>query len=131
VREELPGPHVQESVLHVEFQMPFPRLRRWDAARVLVENLGGGGRGVDLDQFIRPPGQFMDGNEYPGAALVPFSASYLPIPFRKTVWGLLLAPSVTAILAVLFPVAVGLKVTVMVQLPPPARVFRLIGQVFV
>jgi hypothetical protein len=54
--------------------------------------------------------------------------AYWPVPFKKTVWGLLLASSFTAILAVLLPAALGVNVTVMLQLAPPAR---LLGQVFV
>lgn len=39
-----------------------------------------------------------------------------------------MALSLTAIFAVLLPAAVGLNVTLMVQLPPPARVAGLMGQ---
>src|ERR1700746_1974573 len=58
-------------------------------------------------------------------------ALYCTVPFRKTVCGLLLALSLTTILAVsLVPLgADGVRVTVKVQLPPFAgKLFGLMGQ---
>jgi hypothetical protein len=54
------------------------------------------------------------------------------VPFRKTVCGLLLALSFTTIFAVSFvPLkAVGVSVTVKLQVATAARVFVLIGQLF-
>ena len=46
---------------------------------------------------------------------------YCPVPFRKTVWGLLLALSLTATFAVLLFGPEGVNVTVMVQLAPLAN----------
>ena len=43
-----------------------------------------------------------------------------PVPVRLTVSGLLVALSVTVIAAVRLPAAVGVKVTLIVQLPPAA-----------
>ena len=60
-----------------------------------------------------------------------FIIAHWPVPFKKSVWGLLLASSFSAIFAILLPVAVGVNVTVKVQVPPPARVFGLMGQLFV
>ena len=57
--------------------------------------------------------------------------SHWPDPFRKIVWGLLLASSFTETFAVLLPVAVGLNVIVMVQLLPPGMVIDAVGQLFV
>jgi hypothetical protein len=54
--------------------------------------------------------------------------SHWPAPFKKTVCGLLLASSFTAIFAVLLPVAFGLNITVMLQLLPPGMV---LGQGFI
>jgi hypothetical protein len=44
----------------------------------------------------------------------------VPVPVRESLWGLPEALSATLILALREPVAVGLKVTLMVQLPPAA-----------
>ena len=43
-----------------------------------------------------------------------------PVPVRATVWGLPVALSVTVMVPGWLPVAVGVKVTVMVQLAPAA-----------
>lgn len=69
----------------------------------------------------------------PKARLVGFKLTpgAVPVPLRATVCGLPLALSVTEILAVRAPVAVGLKVTLIVQFAPPARVAGLMGQVLV
>ncbi len=55
----------------------------------------------------------------------------VPLPDRPTDCGLPLALSVIVTAAVSVPVAVGVKVTLMVQLAPAARVAVEIGQVFV
>jgi len=54
-----------------------------------------------------------------------------PVPVRDTLCGLPVALSVMLTLAVRLPVAVGLKVTLIVQFAPAARVALLAGQVFV
>src|SRR4029077_15253625 len=67
-------------------------------------------------------------------ATAALEALYCTVPFRKTVCGLLLALSLTTILAVsLVPLvaADGVSVTVKVQLPPEAKLFGLIGQLLV
>jgi hypothetical protein len=56
------------------------------------------------------------------------TAGAVPVPERPTVWGLPVALSVMATLAVRLPVAEGLKVTLMLQL---ALAARLAGQVLV
>jgi hypothetical protein len=53
----------------------------------------------------------------------------LPVPVRETLCGLPAALSVTVTLAVRVPIAVGLNVTLIVQLAPAARVLGLMGQV--
>lgn len=52
-----------------------------------------------------------------------------PVPERATVCGLVLALSVTVRVPVRLPRAVGVKVTEIVQLAPPANVFGVRGQV--
>jgi hypothetical protein len=59
------------------------------------------------------------------------TAGAVPVPLKETVWGLPLALSLIETLAVRLPVAEGLKVTLMVQLLPTARVLGLTGQVLV
>jgi hypothetical protein len=51
------------------------------------------------------------------------------VPDKNTVCGVLLASSFTATLAVLVPTSLGVKVTAIVQLPPPAKMP--VEQVFV
>ena len=55
----------------------------------------------------------------------------LPVPLSATVCGLPLALSVILTLALRVPVAVGVKVTLIVQVAPAAMVLGLIGQVLV
>src|SRR5438874_13803807 len=55
----------------------------------------------------------------------------IPVPDTPAVWGLLLALSVTVNVALREPVAVGVKVTLIVQVPFAARVEALTGQFFV
>src|SRR5438132_1358562 len=55
----------------------------------------------------------------------------LPVPLRVTECGLPLALSVIVTLALRVPVVVGANVTLMVQEAPAAKVFGLIGHVFV
>src|SRR2546421_40767 len=55
----------------------------------------------------------------------------IPVPETPAVWGLLLALSVTVNVALREPVAVGVKVTLMVQVPLAARVEGLRGQLLV
>src|SRR5438105_3019414 len=50
----------------------------------------------------------------------PEPTTAVPVPVRLVVWGLLLALSVTVRVAVRVPAAVGVKVTLIVQLPPAA-----------
>ena len=45
-----------------------------------------------------------------------------PMPVRFAVWGLLVALSLTSSVALRVPVAVGVKVTLIVQVAPAARV---------
>ena len=59
------------------------------------------------------------------------TAGAVPVPVSGTVWGLPPALSVTEMLAVRLPLALGLKLTESVQLAPAASVLGLIGQVFV
>jgi len=59
------------------------------------------------------------------------TAGAVPLPVSGTVCGLPVALSVTEMLAVRLPVAVGVKVTEMVQLAPAASVLGLSGQVLV
>ena len=54
----------------------------------------------------------------------------VPVPDRATICGLPLALSVTEMLAVREPVAVGLNVTLIVQFAPAARVAGETGQLF-
>ena len=56
---------------------------------------------------------------------------YCPVPDRYTVCGLLLASSLSTIFAVLVPTSLGVNITVIEQLAPPASAFGLIGQLFV
>src|SRR5438132_14229483 len=58
-------------------------------------------------------------------------ASYLPVTDTPAVCGLLLALSVTVNVALREPVAVGVKVTLMVQVPLAAKVEGLRGQLLV
>ena len=55
----------------------------------------------------------------------------MPVPDTAAVWGLLLALSATAKVALRDPVAVGVKVTLMVQVPLAAKVEGLTGQLLV
>src|SRR6266699_4813635 len=55
----------------------------------------------------------------------------IPVPETPAVWGLLLALSVTVRIALREPVAAGVKVTLMVQVPLAARVEGLRGQLLV
>src|SRR2546428_429311 len=55
----------------------------------------------------------------------------IPVPDTPAVWGLLLALSVTVNVALREPVTVGVKVTLMVQVPLAARVEGLRGQLLV
>src|SRR5438552_2932056 len=55
----------------------------------------------------------------------------IPVPDTPAVWGLLLALSVTVNVALRDPVAAGVKVTLIVQVPLAARVEGLTGQLFV
>ena len=48
----------------------------------------------------------------------PGPTAVVPVPVTLVVWGLLLALSVTLRVAVRVPAAVGVKVTLIVQLPP-------------
>src|SRR6266566_1571497 len=57
--------------------------------------------------------------------------STVPVPDTPAVWGVLLALSVTVNVALRVPVAAGVKLTLMVQLPLAARVEGLIGQLLV
>jgi hypothetical protein len=59
------------------------------------------------------------------------TAAAVPVPVSGTVWGLPAALSVTEMLAVRLPLALGLKLTENVQLPPAASVLGLVGHVFV
>ena len=54
-----------------------------------------------------------------------------PVPETPAVWGLLLALSVTVNVALREPVAAGVKVTLMVQVPLAAKVEGLRGQLLV
>src|SRR5437870_1325593 len=54
-----------------------------------------------------------------------------PVPDTPAVWGLLLALSVTVKIALRAPVAAGVKVTLMVQVPLAAKVEGLRGQLLV
>ena len=54
-----------------------------------------------------------------------------PVPDTPAVWGLLLALSVTVNVALRAPVAVGVKVTLIVQVPLAAKVEGLMGQLLV
>ena len=58
----------------------------------------------------------------PNARLVldKLTTAAAPLPDRATVWGLPVASSVTVIVPGWLPVAVGVKVTLMEQLPPAA-----------
>jgi hypothetical protein len=58
-------------------------------------------------------------------------AGVVPVPLRGTDCGLPLALSVIDILALRLPLAVGLKVTLIVQFDPAARVLDPLGQVLV
>jgi hypothetical protein len=51
------------------------------------------------------------------------------VPVRYNVWGEFLAVSLIAILAVLVPTSLGVNVTLIVQLAPPASVDELAGHV--
>src|SRR5437868_4651428 len=66
-----------------------------------------------------------------GLKLTPGAGALIPLPLRATVWGLPLALSVMLTLALRVPIAVGVKVTLMVQEAPAARVLELLGQVLV
>src|SRR5438093_578159 len=57
--------------------------------------------------------------------------SATPVPDTPAVWGLLLALSVTVNVALREPVAAGVKVTLMVQVPLAAKVEGLMGQLLV
>jgi hypothetical protein len=59
------------------------------------------------------------------------TAGAVPVPVRFVLCGLPDASSVTETDAIRVPVAVGLKVTLTVQLLPAARVLGLMGQVLV
>src|SRR5205085_9850430 len=54
-----------------------------------------------------------------------------PVPLKATVCGLPHALSLIERLALRLPVAAGVKVTLMVQVAPAARVFGLLGHVLV
>ena len=54
----------------------------------------------------------------------------IPVPLSDTVCGLPLALSLIEMLALRLPVAVGVKVALMLQVPLTARVAGLIGQVW-
>src|ERR1700674_5026931 len=56
------------------------------------------------------------------------TAGAVPVPLNATVCGLPLASSAIETLAVRLPVAVGVKVALIVQLAPTASVLGLIGQ---
>ena len=75
---------------------------------------------AEVEQF--PP----DGQFDPVAAA---SEKSVPVPVSDTLWGLLAASSVIVTDAVRAPLAVGLKVTVIMQLDPAARVELLAGHV--
>jgi hypothetical protein len=64
-----------------------------------------------------------------GLAAIGIELRYCPVPDKNTVCGVLLASSFTTTLAVLVPTSLGVKVTAIVQLPPPANVP--VEQVFV
>src|SRR5208337_5348070 len=53
--------------------------------------------------------------------MVCFRHNHLPVPSRLTTWGLSGALSVIVSFPLRFPFCVGVKVTLMVQLPPTAR----------
>ena len=55
-----------------------------------------------------------------GAKVTAGAGAFAPVPDRLTVWGLPVALSVMVIVPGWLPVAVGVKVTVMVQLAPAA-----------
>src|SRR5438094_1628059 len=59
------------------------------------------------------------------------TGSDTPVPDTPAVWGLLLALSVTVNVALRDPMAVGVKVTLMVQVPLAAKVEGLMGQLLV
>src|SRR5437764_9329605 len=66
-----------------------------------------------------------------GLRLTTGAGALVPLPLRATVCGLPLALSVMLTLALRVPVAVGVKVTLMVQEALAARVLGLMGQVLV
>jgi hypothetical protein len=70
---------------------------------------------------------------FPNARLLGFTvtAGAVPVPLRPTLSGLSAASSVMVTLAVRLPVADGLKVTLIEQVPLTASVLGLTGQVFV
>lgn len=59
------------------------------------------------------------------------TAGAVPVPVKGRLWGLPGALSLTLTDAVRVPVAVGVKVTLIVQVPPVARVEGLMGQLVV
>src|SRR6202035_4734476 len=65
-------------------------------------------------------------NAMPGALRL--TAGAIPVPLSMTVCGVPLASSAIEILAARLPVAVGVKVALMVQLAPAPSVLGLIGQ---
>jgi len=65
-----------------------------------------------------------------GLSVTAGAGGAVPVPLNPTLCGLPLALSVTFKLAVRIPVAVGVKLTLMVQLAPAAIVLGLSGQVF-
>src|SRR5450759_3971887 len=56
------------------------------------------------------------------------TAGAIPVPLRATAWGLPPALWAIEMLALRLPVAVGVKVALMLQLAPAARVLGLSGQ---
>src|SRR5256885_16599568 len=60
-----------------------------------------------------------------------FRSGAVPVPDTPEVWGLLLALSVTANVALRDPVAVGVNVTLIVQVALAAKVEGLMGQLLV
>jgi hypothetical protein len=56
-------------------------------------------------------------------------AATTPLPLSATAWGLPLALSAIEMLALRLPVALGVKVALMLQLAPAARVLGLSGHV--
>src|SRR5947208_940000 len=65
-----------------------------------------------------------------GLSVTAGAGGSVPVPLKTTLCGLPLALSVMFRLAVRLPVAVGVKLTLMVQLAPTAIVLGLSGQIF-